>query len=270
MSYRNFGIDLGAQKAVNMADGTALTDGATYGQVVAARQGFDLKDPVRVVSVTNQASLSGLLTIDGVTVAAGDRVLLAGQTTASQNGVYVAASGTWARATDADENAEVTPGFTVAVLQGTQKGTGATQANVIRYSLTNLTAPTIGTTSLNFAPEGSSGSAYSAGNGLTLAGTTFSVNADGTTLIADGTNLRVSPTYAGRALRYSQDIGAASAGTAVQITHSLGTLDVIWQIRRVSDGVLIDFPDTARDANSVTITPPLAITAGQYRFTAIA
>jgi hypothetical protein len=46
------------------------------------------------------ASLSGLLVIDGYQTVAGDRVLLTAQSTASQNGVWVAASGAWTRPAD--------------------------------------------------------------------------------------------------------------------------------------------------------------------------
>jgi hypothetical protein len=73
--------------------------------------------PVRVASTANVATRAGLLTIDGVVLADGDRVLLKDQTVASQNGVYVAASGTWTRATDADSQAELL-GATVTVQEG--------------------------------------------------------------------------------------------------------------------------------------------------------
>jgi hypothetical protein len=53
-----------------------------------------------VVVATSNITLSGTQTIDGVAVVAGNRVLVAGQTTASQNGVYVCAAGAWSRAAD--------------------------------------------------------------------------------------------------------------------------------------------------------------------------
>lgn len=52
---------------------------------------------VRVATTTNLAALSGLLTVDGITVVAGDLVLVKNQTTGTQNGVYVAASSAWSR-----------------------------------------------------------------------------------------------------------------------------------------------------------------------------
>ena len=52
---------------------------------------------VRVATTTNLAALSGLLTVDGITVVAGDLVLVKNQTTGTQNGVYVADSSAWSR-----------------------------------------------------------------------------------------------------------------------------------------------------------------------------
>ena len=52
---------------------------------------------VRVATTTNLAALSGLLTVDGITVVAGDLVLVKNQTTGTQNGVYVADSSSWSR-----------------------------------------------------------------------------------------------------------------------------------------------------------------------------
>ncbi|ELN4703506.1 phage tail protein, partial [Escherichia coli] len=68
----------------------------------------DAKASVRAATTANIA-LNGLPTVDGVVLAAGDRVLVKNQAAGSQNGIYVAAAGAWARSADADENAEVTP-----------------------------------------------------------------------------------------------------------------------------------------------------------------
>jgi hypothetical protein len=77
-----------------------------------------IKEPCRVATSAN-ITLSSLPTIDGVTVAAGDRVLVRAQATASQNGIYVAASGAWTRATDFDVSAEAIGGTQVLVTSGT-------------------------------------------------------------------------------------------------------------------------------------------------------
>jgi hypothetical protein len=111
-------VALNGQKITGLADGTAPTDAATKQQVDAAVAGMDIKASARVASTVNIAALSGLLTVDGVTVSSGDRVLVKDQTTQTANGVYVAAAGAWARASDMDSWAEI-PGSIIAVEAGT-------------------------------------------------------------------------------------------------------------------------------------------------------
>lgn len=77
-----------------------------------------IKEPCRVATSAN-ITLSGFPTIDDVTVVAGDRVLVKAQTTETQNGIYVAASGAWARAADFDANNEAIGGTQVLVTSGT-------------------------------------------------------------------------------------------------------------------------------------------------------
>ncbi len=84
-----------------------------------ARQ--DFKHSV-LAATTASIALSGLQTIDGVAVPAGRRVLVLKQAAARENGIYVTAAGAWARATDADSDARVTPGLLVQVEQGTLNG----------------------------------------------------------------------------------------------------------------------------------------------------
>ncbi|WP_244966064.1 phage tail protein [Pseudomonas luteola] len=103
---------------------------------------LDAKQSVRVATTAN-ITLSGAQSIDGVAVIAGQRVLVKNQTTASENGIYVAATGGWARAADADSSAKVTPGLTVYVEEG------VTQADTIWKLVTDGTI-TLGTTALTF------------------------------------------------------------------------------------------------------------------------
>lgn len=111
--------------------------------VVQAKQlNIAWKQPV-VVATTADIALSGLLTIDGVTVAAGDRVLVKNQATASQNGIYVAASGAWTRAEDFTTGRVIT-GTAVLVARG------ATQAGQI-WRVATTGSIVVGVTSLAFA-----------------------------------------------------------------------------------------------------------------------
>jgi hypothetical protein len=65
------------------------------------------------VATGSDSTLTGLLSVDGVTVAAGDRVLVRSQTNATQNGIYIASTGAWTRATDADSAPKVARGTRV-------------------------------------------------------------------------------------------------------------------------------------------------------------
>ena len=99
---------------------------------------------VRIVRVATTApiTLSGLQTIDGVTVVAGNRVLVMNQAAAKDNGIYVAASGAWARATDADTTAELSRTFVLPT-------EGAVNANKYMWSGFPATG-VLGTDSINF------------------------------------------------------------------------------------------------------------------------
>ncbi len=110
--------------------------------VAAELAKLDSKQSVRVAT-TAAIVLSGLQTIDGVSVAVGNRVLVKNQAAAATNGIYVAAAGAWARAADADSAAKVTPGMRVAVEQG------AANADTI-WMLTTDGSITLGTTALTF------------------------------------------------------------------------------------------------------------------------
>ena len=103
---------------------------------------LDIKQSVRAATTANIALL-GLQVVDGVSLSAGDRVLVKNQTVAKDNGPYVVAVGAWTRAKDADSNAKVTPNMTLAVEVGT------TQADTI-WQLVTDGAIVVGVTALTF------------------------------------------------------------------------------------------------------------------------
>ncbi|RWL19724.1 MAG: hypothetical protein EOR57_14115 [Mesorhizobium sp.] len=116
---------------------TSVDQVTGYGETVA------YKAPCRLATTANIV-LSGLQTIDGSVTAANDRILVKNQSTASQNGVYIAASGAWSRARDMDSNRDLTKGTRVAVTDGT---VGATTV----WAVTAANPITVGTTSITFA-----------------------------------------------------------------------------------------------------------------------
>jgi hypothetical protein len=100
------------------------------------------KDVCRLVATTNQ-TLSGLSAIDGITPNSNDRVLCAGQTTASANGIYNAQSGAWTRAADANVSSNMASGALVPVSEGTANADSL-------WSLTTNNPITLGSTALAF------------------------------------------------------------------------------------------------------------------------
>lgn len=158
---------MGGFKLTNVGTPSASTDAANKGYVDSAVVGIDWKPSVRVASTGNITTLSGLLTIDGITVTAGDRVLVKDQSTGADNGIYVAASGAWSRSTDADTGAEVTASFAVFVEEGTANADSG-------WTLTNNGAVTVGTTALVFTQFTGLGQ-VTAGAGLTKTGNTIDV-----------------------------------------------------------------------------------------------
>ncbi len=84
-------------KITNVTDPTNDQDAATKRYVdIRATYGAKPADPVKAATTAN-ITLSGPQTIDGVSCVAGDRVLVWKQTTATQNGIYLVASGAWTR-----------------------------------------------------------------------------------------------------------------------------------------------------------------------------
>lgn len=131
--------------------------------------GISWKQPCVAATLTG-ITLSGLQDIDGHTVEAGDRVLVKNQGTASQNGIYLASASTWTRALDADTWDELICAISF-IEYGTQAG-GA-------WFCTAQAGGTINVTPVNWS-QFTTSATYSAGTGLTLTGTVFSITPVGT------------------------------------------------------------------------------------------
>ena len=106
------------------------------------------------------------------------------QSTGSENGIYtVNASGAPTRATDFDENSEVTGGAFFFVEEGTVNADNG-------FALTNDGSITVGTTALTFTQFSGAGQ-LTAGDGLDKSGNTFSVNVDDSSIEINSDTLRV-------------------------------------------------------------------------------
>jgi Major tropism determinant N-terminal domain len=166
MSAPTSSVSLNNNKITNLSDPTSDQDAATKAYVDAARSGLDVKQSVRVATTVN-ITLSGTQTIDGVAVIAGDRVLVKDQSTASQNGIYAVAAGSWSRDTDANTSAKVTAGMFTFVSEGTVNADSG-------WVLATNDTIVLGTTSLSFAQFSGAGQ-ITAGAGLTKNGNTLDV-----------------------------------------------------------------------------------------------
>lgn len=174
-------------------------------------QGLKWKDSARAATTAN-ITLSGAQTIDGVSVIAGDRVLVKNQTTASENGIYVAAAGAWSRSLDADAGTELVSAA-IFIEEGTANATKG-------FVCTTISPITVGTTSISFAQFTSAGS-YSAGNGISIIGSTIAVSLDATAgLEFNSAALRVKVNAAGAVLRGSSGLAVNVDAATIKINAS--------------------------------------------------
>ena len=193
------------------------TDIANKGYVDSVAQGLDVKASC-VYSTTGNITLSGLAVQSNgdwtSTLTAGDRILVKNQGSSQFNGIYVAATGTWARSADMNTWAEVPSAFTFIESGTTLADTG--------WVCTSNQGGTIDVTPITWSQFSGAGS-YLAGTGLTLTGNTFSIANTGVTAAAYGSASQVAnfTVNAQGQLTLAASTSIAIAGT--QITS--GTID---------------------------------------------
>ena len=145
-------------------DPTTALQLATKQYVDSVAQGLNTKAPVLCATTTN-ITLSGEQTIDGVTTSA-SRVLVKNQSTASQNGIYLSGSGAWTRTTDENTWNQLISAYVFVETGSTQADTG--------WVCTVDPGGTLGVTAVTWVQFSGAGT-YTAGTGLTLTGTQFSI-----------------------------------------------------------------------------------------------
>lgn len=292
-------FSMNSQKITNLATPTADTDAANKGYVDNAVAGLSWKDSVHLLAASNvdTAGNTGTLVIDShaalTSAEDGYRLLLKGQTTSSDNGIYVyqdnGTTYTLVRATDADNYTELI-GAAVFVKEGTLYGATAWVQSV--HYLTSFA----GQSWTQFSGQGT----YTASNGVALSGNNFTfapkttggLDTDssgasiklqtnsglGTTsnglAVGAGTGITVSTGTVSIdtsvvARKYSANVGDNSNST-ITITHNLGTRDVIVSLREASSPYATVEPDIAMTTtNTVTLSFAVAPTTDQYRVTVI-
>lgn len=158
-------FSMNGYKLTNVANPISDTDAANKYYVDSVAQGLDVKASC-LVATTVDIGLSGLLTVDGVTLTAGDRVLVKDQAAPAENGIYIVAASAWSRSPDADSWAELVSAYTFIEAGNTYADTG--------WVCTVNAGGTLGTTAVTWSQFSGAGT-YIAGTGLTLTGNTFSI-----------------------------------------------------------------------------------------------
>ena len=217
-------VNFNSQQITGLAAPTLGTDAANKAYVDSVAQGLDAKASV-VAATTANITLSSSQTIDGITVVAGDRVLVKNQATASQNGIYIASLSGWTRAADMDAWTDVPNAFVFVESGTTQSDSG--------WVCTANAGGTLGTTAITWTQFSGAGT-YTASTGLTLTGNAFSITDSGVSAASYGSASAVA-TFTVNAR--GQLTAAASTTIAIANTQvsGLGTM-------------------STQAANSVTIT----------------
>lgn len=194
----------------------ATSSSAGFMSAVQASQLNSANKASVLVATTADITLSGVQTIDGVAVVAGNRILVKDQSTGSQNGIYVVANAAWSRATDLNLSIQAAPGAAIYVEQGT----------VHTGSIWILITPnpiTLGSTTLTFSRLVLLASSNETlGNNLASGGTTTIVaGSSGNINFKNGTNT----TFA-----ISSTILTVSSGITLATTlASASASTVFWQ-----------------------------------------
>ena len=223
-------VHVGGFKIESLGAPTASTDAATKQYVDDVAQGLAIQAPAIVASTDTLATMSGgtvaydngtagvgatltisgdtLTAIDGVTLSTDDRIVIKDESTSAHNGIYTYTSSTvLTRATDFDTPTEMAGGDFVFVQQGTvYNDTGWVMTDPVT---------TIGTDPVTFVQFSGAGS-FTAGAGLTLTGTVFSVNTDNLTTDIQGGNVVVKTS----AQLTTPNIGEAT-GTSLTATGNV-------------------------------------------------
>lgn len=233
----------GGAKLTGLPASTAAGEAVTHEQLAAAIEGVAWKDDVRVSTQGNINLSSPGSSIDGVTMATSDRVLVRAQSTPAQNGIYIwnGAAVAMTRSADASTFNELESAI-VPVSEGTDAGTAWRQTQV---------NGTIDSSNVVFTDYGSATPAASE----TVAG---KVELATTAETSTGTDTTRAVTPAGLAAsthakkKFAADFGDASA-TQFDFTHNFNTLDVIARVVLNSTGEDVECAIRRTGVNAVRV-----------------
>ncbi len=242
-------------RILNLPDAVPNQEPATLAQLLSFIRGLASKDNCRVSTSSNINTASPGASLDGVTMASGDRVCVRGQTTQSQNGIYIwnGAAVAMTRSSDAD-TADSLENALTPIDEGTSAGLAFRQVTV------NFV---LGTGNVVWTIFGGSSAATETASGIAEIATQAETDAavDDLRFI---TALKLA-NWAGRPRRVEQDIGDGTA-TQFDVTHNFNTRDVRVVVYRNS-GAFDDIGcDVGRPTvNAVRLNFLAAPTSNQFR-----
>jgi len=227
---------------------TSATDIANKQYVDYYAAGLSWKQPV-VTATSANITLSGLQTINAVTLIAGDRVLVKDQTTVSQNGIYVASATAWTYAVGADDWNEYV-GAIVFIASGSLNGTA--------WYCTAQPGGTLGVTAMYWS-NFSVASSYTAGTGLTLTGTIFSITNTGVSAATYGSATSV-PVIAINAQGQATSVTNTTITPAVSSITGLGAGVASWLATPSSANLAVAVTDETGSGSLVFANSPTLVT----------
>lgn len=255
--YLGTGKNMGNQRITSLADPQADTDAINLQSARRLVAGVtSRKEAVRAAAVTNITLATPGSSIDGVTLSNGDRVLLTAQTTGSQNGIYDfnGAASALTRSVDADSSEEVKPGTQVFVSEGTANGNTT-------WQITTDGPIVLGTTSLTWAQTGA-GATYTAGNGLNLTGSSFSV--------APATNGGITVGAGGVSVTAGAGISVGAGGVAIATSAAGNGLTLTTGVLAVGSGTGISVSADAVAVDTSVVVRKYAVAVGNGSLTSVA
>lgn len=259
---RKFFTDIDLQsvsKVINVPSPTSSGDATPKSYVDSLVEGLAWKDSCRVATQANLNLSSPGATIDGITMASQDRVLVRSQTTTSENGIYVwnGAASVMTRSLDANTFPELEQAVTT-VEEGTSASTSYRQDQV---------NGTLGSSTVNWVTFGTAApSATTTTAGIVRLATQAEVNTGTDATIAVTPSTLAS--WSGRVKKYATSIGDGSA-TSYTVTHNLASLDVNVTVFNNSTGDEVITDVTHATTNTLTIVFASAPASNAYRVVVI-
>lgn len=291
-------VNMGSQNFSNLAAASGSGQAVEYAQfntaIAAVQSGLDFKAPPATVVVTTNMSLSSPgSTINGHTMAAGDTVLLTGQTTTTQNGIYIWNNATsLTRRADSSSNTSIYSGTMISVGNADNTNGDTVWMQTTVGTGTNG-AITIGTDSQTWIKPFTT-TTYTAGNGINIAsnvvsakqgtGTAQSANAAAQSnngILVDANGIYIDPASGVRKVYGTIPTSTTGiytvSGAVVTIAHNFGNKYV--QVRvfagsspptiggsTPSAGEEIEVQVIRSDTNNLQLTFPAAPGSNNYDF----